>query len=287
MEKFTALLNESIMPNVVDDAINNRYRVLINYDDEENHVTGTRLVEPYALGYTKANNLAFRGYQYNGASLRGVPKWKLFRLDRVISWKPTNQHFNIDPRSNGWDAEEYNNDGDNSMIRVINQVKFDNDVDDSYSPNNRLNSIRKSIDNIKKSQPIKIDDFNKSEPIENDSVRDVIEPKHDNKPKIDINSDEFRDMLNRNLAITDKEKSKRGFSLGGNKVNNINNDNKNIEDNNKGPVINDVVDDAMSSNNVNKDNNELSDFQKMLNRNLAITDREKAKRGFSLRDKKI
>ena len=78
------------------DAINNKYRILINYDDEDNHATGIRLVEPYVLGYTKAGNLAFRGYQYNGDTVRGVPKWKLFRLDRVINWQPTKQKFNVD-----------------------------------------------------------------------------------------------------------------------------------------------------------------------------------------------
>ena len=72
-----------------------KYRILINYDDEDNHATGTRLVEPYVLGYTKAGNLAFRGYQYEGDTVRGVPKWKLFRLDRVINWQPTKQKFNV------------------------------------------------------------------------------------------------------------------------------------------------------------------------------------------------
>lgn len=281
MNNFLSLLNESVMPDVINDAINNRYRILINYDDEENHAVGTRLVEPYALGYTKANNIAFRGYQYNGDTVRGIPKWKLFRLDRILNLKPTNQHFYKQPNENGWKAENYNDNGDDSMIRIINQVHFNNtSPNDSFSPNNRLNDIRRNIDNIRNSQPINIDDFNtNNKPIENNSVKDIV----DEPPKnIDFNSDEFKQMLNRNLAITDKEKARKGFKL--NKKNEITPQNITTtnKEENKGPVENDTINDVIK-NNDKIDNNELSDFQKMLNRNLAITDKEKARRGFSLR----
>ena len=278
MKQFTSQLNEAVMPDVVNDAINNRYRVLVNYDDEENHAVGTRLIEPYALGYTKANNLAVRSYQYNGDTNTSIPKWKLMRLDRIINWKPTKQHFYKQPNENGWKAEDYNNEGDNSMIRIINQVHFDNtSSNDSFSPNDRLNDIRRNIDNIRNSQPIKIDDFNtNNKPIENDIVKDIV-----NEPpkNMDFNSDEFKQMLNRNLKITDKEKAKRGFKLSNKNEITPQND---INTDNKGPVENDTVTDIIKDNN-KIDNNELSDFQKMLNRNLAITDKEKAKRGFSLR----
>ena len=289
MDKFLKLLNEAISPNIIDDAINNRYRILINYDDEENHATGIRLVEPYVLGYTKANNIAFRGYQYQGDTVRGIPKWKLFRLDRVIDFKPTNQHFNAQPKDNGWSAQNYNDIGDGSMIRVINQVKFDNTDDEVYSP--RLNDIRRNIDNIRRSEPIKIDDFNgtkKKEPVETDTIKDIIK-----KPnKIDTSSDDFQKMLNRNLAITDREKAKRGFSL--NKKKDIENSGSTTN-----PIVNDTIDDIVNKDNINEpivnvsndnttsnNNDSLSDFQKMLNRNLAITDKEKAKRGFSLKNKR-
>ena len=51
-EILKEVLNESVSSDSVNDAINNKYRILINYDDEDNHATGTRLVEPYVLGYT-------------------------------------------------------------------------------------------------------------------------------------------------------------------------------------------------------------------------------------------
>ena len=281
MKQFTSLLNEAVMPDVINDAINNRYRVLVNYDDEENHAVGTRLIEPYVLGYTKANNLAVRCYQYNGDTVRGVPKWKLMRLDRIINWKPTKQHFNQQPNEHGWNAEDYNNEGDESLIRILNQVRFDNTSNNSFSPNNRLNDIRKNIDNIKKSTPIKIDDFNSTDTtVKTDDIKNI------EKQNIDTTTDDFQAMLNRNLAITDKEKAKRGFSLSKNKqVNNPISNNNEIDDSettNQGPVNN-----TETNNVVNNDNNEMSDFQAMLNRNLAITDKEKAKRGFSLKDKKF
>ena len=206
-EILQEVLNESVSTNSVDDAINNKYRVLINYDDEHYHATGVRLVEPYSYGYTKAGNLALRGYQYNGDTARGVPKWKLFRLDRIISWKPTTQKFNVEPRNNGWNAEPYNPNGD-GLMTVLNQVKFDNG-EELYSPNNRLNAMRKKTDLLKKSKPINISQMQKqpkpndSGPITNNVTKQVS----------DKNTPEFQKMLDRNLELTRKEKEKRGFSL--------------------------------------------------------------------------
>ena len=68
-----SVLNESIDQNSVSNAIENRTRVLIDYSDENNNAPGQRLIEPYALGITKAGNLALRAYQYQGATLRGIP----------------------------------------------------------------------------------------------------------------------------------------------------------------------------------------------------------------------
>ena len=281
MKQFTSLLNEAVMPDVINDAINNRYRVIISYDDGENHVVGPRLIEPYVLFENEANHLALRSFQYEGATLRGIPKWKEFLLDKIVSWKPTKQHFFKPPNETGWTNIKYNNEGDGSAIRILNQVRFDNTSNNSFSPNNRLNDIRKNIDNIKKSTPIKIDDFNSTDTtVKTDDIKNI------EKQNIDTTTDDFQAMLNRNLAITDKEKAKRGFSLSKNKqVNNPISNNNEIDDSettNQGPVNN-----TETNNVVNNDNNEMSDFQAMLNRNLAITDKEKAKRGFSLKDKKF
>jgi len=272
-EILQEVLNESVSTSSVDDVINNKYRVLINYDDEHYHATGIRLIEPYAYGYTKAGNLALRGYQYNGDTARGVPKWKLFRLDRIISWKPTTQKFNVEPKNNGWNAEPYNPNGD-GLITVLNQVNFDNNNEELYSPNNRLNNLRKRTDNIKQSTPINVSQFqkqpkpNQGGPVDNNVTQSVS----------DNNKSEFQKMLDRNLELTRKEKEKRGFSLS----------NDNIK---RGPIgnqqITSTTTDNTETNDVNNNTeNNKSEFQKMLDRNLELTRKEKEKRGFSLNNRK-
>jgi hypothetical protein len=279
-EILKEVLNESVSSDSVNDAINNKYRILINYDDEDNHATGTRLVEPYVLGYTRAGNLAFRGYQYEGDTVRGVPKWKLFRLDRVINWQPTKQKFNVEPKDNGWSAEPYNYNGDGSLTSILNQVSFDN-KEELFSPNDRLNTLRKKTDILKNSTPINISQMqnqpkpNNSGPIANNVTNSVSNQ----------NAPDFQKMLDRNLELTRKEKAKRGFSLSNNGVKrgpiDAQQNTSNIDNTETTPEIVNQQD-----NNNNVENNK-SDFQKMLDRNLDLTRKEKAKRGFSLSDKNI
>ena len=279
-EILKEVLNESVSSDSVNDAINNKYRILINYDDEDNHATGTRLVEPYVLGYTRAGNLAFRGYQYEGDTVRGIPKWKLFRLDRVINWQPTKQKFNVEPRDNGWSAESYNSNGDGSLTSILNQVSFDN-KEELFSPNDRLNTLRKKTDILKNSTPINISQMqnqpkpNNSGPIANNVTNSVSNQ----------NTPDFQKMLDRNLELTRKEKAKRGFSLSNNGVKrgpiDAQQNTSNIDNTETTPEIVNQQD-----NNNNVENNK-SDFQKMLDRNLELTRKEKARRGFSLNDKDI
>ena len=279
-EILKEVLNESVSSDSVNDAINNKYRILINYDDEDNHATGTRLVEPYVLGYTRAGNLAFRGYQYEGDTVRGVPKWKLFRLDRVINWQPTKQKFNVEPRDNGWSAESYNSNGDGSLTSILNQVSFDK-KEELFSPNDRLNTLRKKTDRLKNSTPINISQMqnqpkpNNSGPITNNVTNSVSNQ----------NTPDFQKMLDRNLELTRKEKAKKGFSLSNNSVKrgpiDMQQNTSNIDNTETTPEIVNQQD-----NNNNVENNK-SDFQKMLDRNLELTRKEKAKRGFSLSDKNI
>jgi hypothetical protein len=238
-EILQQVLVENAFPKDVIDAINNKYRVIINYSDGENSAPNKRLIEPYAYGLSKAGNSVLRAYQYNGDTKRGIPKWKLFRLDRITSWQPTNQHFNISPNQNGWSAEDYNENGDGSMQTVLSQVKFDNG-DNLYSPNDRLNKERLKTNRLKNSTPININTMkepsNQSGPIiepkntninANTSASDIKQPIQQQEPqtnrgpivnndinKTDTSNDNnFQQMLKRNLDITQKEKDRRGFSL--------------------------------------------------------------------------
>jgi hypothetical protein len=133
----------------------------------------------------------------------------MFRLDRIQSWQPTEQHFNASPKERGWQAEDYNEQGDNSMTTVFNQVKFDYDqtTDNPYQKGSQLYNIRKQTDNIKQSKPIKIDQMqdNKPGPVTpNPNSQQIQQSQTQN---------DFQKMLKRNLEITQKEKEKRGFSL--------------------------------------------------------------------------
>jgi predicted DNA-binding transcriptional regulator YafY len=109
--------------NDVQKSIKNRDITVIYYDGDEPGGKGLRLIEPVCLGYSKANNLVLRAWDYEGASHKAylgvlpLPSWRLFRLDKIMSFKPTTEKFNT-PRPG------YNFNGDKSMNRVIINSKF-------------------------------------------------------------------------------------------------------------------------------------------------------------------
>lgn len=242
------ILNEDVSPREVNDAIDNKIQVVITYSDDKNRAPNKRLIEPYAYGRSKAGNSVFRAFQYDGDTFRGKPKWKLFRLDRVTSWNPTENHFNAEPKERNWTDKAYNEQGDDSMSTVLNMVKFDYDEtsNNPYEKGSDLYNIRKKTDNMKMSKPININTMDRG-PVSNQNTQNnsnvnvdnniqrgpLTEPdmSSDNFQKLNNQQnnntetttdkeDEFQKMLRRNLAITDKEKQRRGFSLNNNVINN-------------------------------------------------------------------
>lgn len=125
-EILQKVLNESVGSKEVSNAITNHNFVEITYVDEDSNAPGTRLIQPYAYGVSKANNGLLRAFQVQGDTLRGEPHWKTFRLDRITSWKPRKQTFNMPPPMQGYKTEDYNENGDRTMARVYIQAKFDN-----------------------------------------------------------------------------------------------------------------------------------------------------------------
>lgn len=120
------LLTESVDVNNVNDAISKHYRVMINYKTKgENIANGPRMIEVYAYGLSKAGNQVIRAFQPYGDTSSRVPSWKLFRLDRIISWKPTNQFFTRPASDYYKGIGEFNKDGDLSMSTVYNIANFD------------------------------------------------------------------------------------------------------------------------------------------------------------------
>ena len=124
-ESLRGLLLEIASIETLQDAVNGRKVCTIYYDGDEPGGRGIREVEPVALGKSKAGNLVMRGWDREGASHTGykgeqpLPGWRLFRLDKILSMKPTGEVYNT-PRPN------YNFNGDKSMVSVITIAKFDN-----------------------------------------------------------------------------------------------------------------------------------------------------------------
>ena len=120
----TLILEIASIDSVVN-AIKNRQRVIIYYDGDEPGGRGLREIEPVCFGYSKADNPVLRAWDEEGAShtaYKGeqpLPGWRLFRVDKILSFKPTGEQFN-NPRP------DYNPNGDKSMTRVVINAKFNN-----------------------------------------------------------------------------------------------------------------------------------------------------------------
>jgi len=109
------------------DAIRNKNRIVIYYDGDEPGGKGLREIEPVCFSYSKAGNPVLRAWDIEGASHRGllgtrpIPGWRLFRLDKILSFSKTGDKF-ATPRPN------YNPNGDKTMKTVIINVKFDENI---------------------------------------------------------------------------------------------------------------------------------------------------------------
>lgn len=118
------ILEVASIENIID-SIKKRQKIVIYYDGDEPGGRGLREIEPVCFGYSKAENPVLRAWDYEGASYTGykgeqpLPGWRLFRVDKILSFKPTGENFN-EPKP------KYNPNGDKSMRRVIINVRFDN-----------------------------------------------------------------------------------------------------------------------------------------------------------------
>lgn len=106
------------------DAIKKKDKIIIYYDGDEPGGRGLREIEPVCFGYSKANNPVLRAWDNEGAShtaYKGeqpLPGWRLFRVDKILSFKPTGEKFTTA-------KPNYNPNGDKSMDRVIINAVFD------------------------------------------------------------------------------------------------------------------------------------------------------------------
>ena len=122
-EVFKLLITEIASVDSVRKSIEDKQKIIMYYDGDEPGGRGLRLIEPVALGRSKRGNLVLRAWDEEGASHRGylgtrpMPGWRLFKLDKILSYKPSGENFNT-PRPN------FNSTGDKDMTNIIIIAKF-------------------------------------------------------------------------------------------------------------------------------------------------------------------
>jgi predicted DNA-binding transcriptional regulator YafY len=122
-ESLKTLITEIASIETVMDCVKNRKRCIIYYNGDEPGGKGLREIEPVAFGVSKSGNRVLRAWENEGSSHRGylgkkpLPGWRFFRLDKIMSIKPTGETFD-EIRPN------FNPNGDKSMSSVILVSKF-------------------------------------------------------------------------------------------------------------------------------------------------------------------
>lgn len=117
------ILSEGVSINDVNAAIDGKYNVNILYRDYEDQPPSKRYIQVYNLAKTKAGNDCIRAYQIFGGS-KTTPKtgaWKIFRLDRIEGWFPTNMKWQNPVSDYTPNIPTYNQTGDRTMS-VVNKM---------------------------------------------------------------------------------------------------------------------------------------------------------------------
>ena len=117
------LINESVSDDNVKSAITDKYNVNILYKDYDDKPPSRRYIQVYVLGITKAGNKAIRVYQiFGGSKSNDSSNWKIFLLDKIEGWYPTNVKW-VRPVSDLANSiPKYNEDGDKSFNYVLYQA---------------------------------------------------------------------------------------------------------------------------------------------------------------------
>ena len=267
------LTTESVTSSDVSSALRNREAILITYDDETSKAQrGIRYIEPYVLGLTKAGNPCIRAYQYWGSTRRGVPKWKMFRLDRIMSWKPTGETFELEPQARGWAAEAYNNNGDNSMSQVYMTV----DLQD-YEQMSDYEKLKAKTRQLQNGKRLNINQLNPNAQVSRKQSVIQQQPKKQGPIKND-NNDEAENVVKQNSPTNMDTKDNTQDSV---------TQKPSIQEptpKQDGPIVDKEQTQTqgikqVSNPTVNSDKPMTDDdFRKMLQRNLEITRQERERR---------
>ena len=104
-------------PGNISNAVKNASVVKIAYSG--NNHRRIRTIVPFAYGRNKHGNEVIRAFQYDGDTLRGVPKWKMFRTDKIDYWRETNKTADSAPYL-------FNYNGDLGLSQIYTISKFAN-----------------------------------------------------------------------------------------------------------------------------------------------------------------
>lgn len=142
------LLNESVSIGEINSALDTHKRVIITYHTkgEDKHI-GARVIEVYAYGLTKAGNPVIRAFEPYGDTTTKVPRWKFFRLDRISSWKETEQTFDRPASFFYKNLGDFNPNGDETMSIVYKITSFDNETPTAVSSSPMMSNGKTKSDN--------------------------------------------------------------------------------------------------------------------------------------------
>jgi hypothetical protein len=124
MNSLKGLITEIASIQDIQHSIKMKNVMTINYNGKE-YGRGYRDIEPVCFGVSKSGNFVLRAWEREGSShsnkVEGnpIPGWRLFRVDKIQSFKPSGDKFN-QPKPG------YNPRGDKSMTRVIINAVFGN-----------------------------------------------------------------------------------------------------------------------------------------------------------------
>jgi hypothetical protein len=132
-ESLKELILEIASIESVVDSIKRKQVIVLYYTGDAPGGDGLRTIEPVCLGVSKAGNKVLRAWDYEGAShtatlgTQPLPGWRLFRLDKITSYKPNGQVFNeMRPK--------FNPNGDKSMTSIITLANFGQPAQPSIIP---------------------------------------------------------------------------------------------------------------------------------------------------------
>lgn len=124
--KNSQIISEGVSSDAVKAAIRDKVNVNIEYQDYEDQPPSKRYIQVYNYASTKANNDSIRAYQISGGSKTKKPNaWKIFLLDKIVGWYPTNMKWQNPVSDYDATIPAYNQLGDRTMSQVYDKVNPD------------------------------------------------------------------------------------------------------------------------------------------------------------------